>query len=404
MLEFIALEQALELILARTNPVDTEIIPLEQGLGRVLGEDVWASLDIPPFDRSPLDGFALRGEDLRGDCPVTLKIVGEVPAGYAFEGEITPGTAVKILTGSPLPTGANAVVRQEDTQEQPGYVRIYKGVEPGSNISRHGEDITAGERLSIAGTEITPALLGVLASQGMQKVKVYVKPQIGIGASGDELRTVGVKLGPGQIYNSNFYTLSAMVQQWGGQPVALGLSLDKAHQLGNVIRAGLEQTNLVVTTGGASVGEYDVTLQALEQAGVTPLFRRVAVKPGTPVLCGEKQGKVVIGLSGNPAAAMISAALILGPAVRKLAGYSSYYPKKVQVISGASFSRKSGVTRLIRAAVKAEDTRLVARFPNQQQPGVLKSMLNSNALVVVPAGCNLNQADQCTAYLLDEWE
>jgi molybdopterin molybdotransferase len=404
MLEFITLELAQKLILERIAPVKSEVLLLEQTLGRVLAQEVKASLDIPPFDRSPLDGYAVRGEDLIGDYPVSLNVIGEAPAGSPFIGEVIQGTSIKILTGSPLPKGANAVVRQEDTEEKFGQVKIHQGVKPGSNISRQGEDISAGEVLFKPGTEITPAVLGILASQGIDKITVYTKPRIAVASSGDELRNVGSELGPGQIYNSNFYTLSGMIREWGGEPVGSSLSQDKAEELGKVINSGLDQADLVVTTGGASVGEYDVTLRALVQAEAKPLFWRVALKPGTPVLCGVKEGKIILGLSGNPAAAMISAALLLGPAVRKLAGFTQYFPKKVLTVSDASFSRTSGVTRLIRAIVKADNAGLLAVFPDQQQPGVLKSMLGTNALVSVPAGSTLEKGERCSTYLLKEWE
>ncbi|HEX3015675.1 MAG TPA: gephyrin-like molybdotransferase Glp [Desulfobacteria bacterium] len=405
MLEMIDLEKAERLALAEIKPVKTEKVFLKDSHGRVLARPVTALLDIPPFDRSPLDGYALKGEDTGADLPVELRVIGEVPAGTNFLGHVDRGKTVKILTGSPLPTGANAVIRQEDTEcaAQPGFVRILKCILPGANISRRGEDIQAGETLLAAGKGLTPAAIGVLASQGISKVSVFARPMVAIASTGDELVNVEGRLNPGQIYNSNYYTLAAMVREWGGQALPLGLVRDKVEDLAAAIRRGLDSADLVVTTGGASVGSYDVTLQAMQSAGVRVLFRRIAMKPGTPVICGQKDGKLVIGLSGNPAAAMISASLLLGPAVRKLAGWTAYFPRKIKSVSEASFGKSSGVRRLIRASAGWHDGKFTVRFPQQQQPGVLKSMLGTNALVDLPPGNTIECGQIVQVFLLDEW-
>jgi len=403
MLEMIKLEQAQKTVLSLVYPTLKQEVSLEASLGRVLAEPVVAELDIPPFDRSPLDGYALHGEDTQGELPVDLKLTGEIPAGDYFNDLVERGSAVRILTGSPLPPGANSVIRQEDTEEVSGFVRIHKPVKPGANISRQGEDIKRGEQFNPGG-EITPALIGVLASQGLERVKVYAKPKVALASTGDELVELGSRLAPGKIYNTNLYSLGAMVQSWGGETVCLGLVKDRVEDLARVIAQGLEKADLVVTTGGASVGTYDVTLEAMKQAGAEILFWRVAMKPGTPVICGRKGSKLILGLSGNPAAAMISAALLLGPMVRKLSGYNNYFPKRISAISRNSFNKTSGVRRMIRANTGLEPAGFTASFPEQQQPGVLKSMLYTNALVDLPPGAVLENGQMCEVILLDQWE
>lgn len=403
MLEMIKLEQAQQLALSLVGITRPEEVALRQSRGRVLAEPVVAGLNIPPFDRSALDGYALRSEDTQTDLPVDLKLVGEIPAGSYFKDILQRGTAVRILTGSPVPKGANAVIRQEDTEEHAEFVRVLKSVAPGANIGREGEDFQRGETLFNPGTLITPAVTGVLASQGLSRVKVFAKPKIAVASTGDELVEVGNPLSPGQIYNSNLYSLGALVESWGGEALSLGLVNDRIDHLAKVIDRSLQEADLVVTTGGASVGTYDVTIRAMQAAGIEVVFWRVAMKPGTPVVCGRKGSKLVLGLSGNPAAAMISAALILGPVVRKMAGFAEYLPKRVLVTSQGDFSRSSGVRRMVRARVGVGEQGLIADLSNRQQPGVLKSMLNTNALVDLEPGKTLKQGQTCKAFLLEEW-
>ena len=403
MLEMIELEQAQELILALTGRTSPEDVALLQSRGRVLAETVYGVLDVPPFDRSPLDGYAVRGEDTLAGLPAALRLMGEIPAGSSFPGTLEPGAAIRILTGSPMPAGANAVIRQEDTQEENGVVQIFRPVRPGANISRRGEDFRQGEELFAPGRVLTPAEIGILASQGIRRIKVFSRPRVALASTGDELKDVGLPLAPGQIYNSNFYTLAAMIEAWGGQTIPLGLVQDRVSDLAEVMREGLASADLVVTTGGASVGAYDVTARAMERAGVEVKFWRAAFKPGTPVICGYKGDKLVLGLSGNPAAAMISAALLLGPVVRKMAGFKAFYPKRVRATSKDEFAKSSGTRRFIRAKVVQEESGWSARFPSSQQPGILKSMLGTNALVDLAAGSTLQAGQACNAFLLEEW-
>ncbi|MHB8124728.1 MAG: molybdopterin molybdotransferase MoeA [Desulfitobacteriaceae bacterium] len=403
MLERITLEQAQQLVLDLTGTMGSEKVALQESRGRVIAEPVVAILNVPPFDRSVFDGYAFRAEDTQKVLPVGLKLVGEIPAGSYFKGKVQAGTAVRILTGSPLPEGANAVIRQEETDVQAGIVRLRQSVLPGGNVGREGEDIKRGETLFIPGTLITPAVIGILASQGIGQIRVFSRPRIALVSTGDELVEVGEPLLAGQIYNTNIYTLAALIESWGGEALNLGLVRDRVEELAEIMDKSLQKVDLVVTTGGASVGDYDVTMRAMLAAGIEVLFWRVAMKPGTPVICGCKGDKLVLGLSGNPAAAMISASLILGPVVRKMAGFTAYHPKRIKVQCQGDFRKTSGVRRMVRAKVSMDNEGFVANFSDRQQPGVLVSMHDTNALVDLEPEERLEHGQTCKAFLLEEW-
>ncbi|MDA8443264.1 MAG: molybdopterin molybdotransferase MoeA [Peptococcaceae bacterium] len=403
MVQMIGLEAAQNLLLGSLSPLQPERIPLALSVGRALAENITASVAVPPFDRSPLDGYALQAEDIQSNLPVTLRLAGEIPAGTYSAQPLLAGTAVRILTGSPLPPGANAVIRQEDTRVENGLVYVYRSILPGSGISRSGEDIQAGEPLLRSGLTITPAMLGVIASQGQDTVLVFRQPHVALASTGDELIELGNVLALGQIYNTNMYTLAGLIETWGGLTQRLGIVRDRAEALAHVFEQGLAQADILVTTGGASVGTYDITEEAMHLAGAEVLFNRVAVKPGTPVICARKGTKLILGLSGNPAAAMISAAVLLGPLVRKMAGFSACLPQQVTVKSLHAFHKKSGIRRLIRATVSESAGELIAKMPEQQQPGVLKSMLITNALLDLAPDTCLVAGQSCKAFLLDKW-
>lgn len=403
MLERISLEKAQQLVLDLTQTMGSEKVDLQESRGRVMAEPVVARLNVPPFDRSAFDGYAFRAEDTRNGLPVGLKLIGEIPAGSYFKGIVQAGTAVRILTGSPLPEGANAVIRQEDTDVQAGIVYLRQSVHPGGNVGKVGEDIKCGEKLFRPGDLITPAVIGILASQGMGQIGVFSRPRIALVSTGDELVEVGKPLSAGQIYNTNIYTLAALIESWGGEAINLGLVRDRVTELAAIMDSGLQKADLLVTTGGASVGDYDVTIRAMLAAGIEVLFWRVAMKPGTPVICGRKGDKLVFGLSGNPAAAMISASLLLGSVVRKMAGFTAYHPKRVKVQCQADFRKASGVRRMVRAKVSMNNEGLVANFSDRQQPGVLMSMYDTNALVDLEPEKILERGQTCNAFLLEEW-
>ncbi|WP_227761743.1 molybdopterin molybdotransferase MoeA [Zhaonella formicivorans] len=384
----VSLGEAQEILLSRISPLVAEEVCLLEAIGRVLAQDVYARDNIPPFARSPLDGFALRAEDTFQASrlkPANLKVIAEVPAGFVLPAPLAPGTAVKIMTGAPIPDGANAVVKKEDTDEGGEYVRIYQPIAPDSNIARAGEDVRAGERVLTRGMVLHSGAVGMLAALGVSRVPVSRKPRVAVLCTGEELMDVEKSLLPGKIYNSNLYSLSASIIAAGGEPVLLGTVPDRLEKIAAGLRSGLEEADLVISTGGASVGDYDLMYAAFCSMEAEVLFRRIAIKPGTPALAAQKNGKLLVGLSGNPAAASITFELLVRPLILKLQGREKWQRPQVTGIMVDDFSKGGGPRRFLRAAASYEEGLYKVRLAGKQTPGVLKSIVYCNALVDVPA-------------------
>jgi molybdopterin molybdotransferase len=377
------------LLLDRTRPVETETLPLADCAGRVLAQELTAAENVPPFDRSPYDGYAFRSADSTGaskENPVTLRILEEVPAGAVPTQPCTPGTAVKILTGAPIPQGADAVTPYERTQFTDTQVTLFAAAKAGENIVYAGEDVGRGDVLARAGTVIDSGLAGTLAGQGVAAPRVYRAPKVGILSTGNEVTEVGQPLGAGRIYNSNRYTLTAAVAALGCQPVFLGLAGDRVEDICALIRQGLDTCDAVLSTGGVSVGDYDLTPDAMEQAGVELLFRGVQLKPGMACAYGEKAGKLVCGLSGNPASALTNFYAVAAPALKKLTGAGDYLPRQITVTLAQDFPKKSPCTRLLRGALDLSDGTARMTLPRDQGNVVLSSVIGCDVMAIVPGG------------------
>jgi len=317
MLKLIPWEGAAELLQSQAFTVHTETVPLEEAQDRVLAEEIRAAFPMPPFDKSPFDGFAFRAEE----TPGTLKIEGEAAAGCRILEPLAPGTAMRIFTGAPVPEGANAVLKAEDTQVKDGSVTIPMTVRPDSNIIRIGEEYPSGIPLLKAGVRIGPAELGVLASQGLASVPVFRKPKVLFLSTGTELSLPGEERSRYGIYNSSFYTLSAYLRRMGFSVLSGGTVPDDLDRITGKIREGLlGDADLVITTGGASVGDYDYAVRAAETLGLEILFWKVNVKPGGALMAAKTGEKLLLGLSGNPAAAIMSLLTVLQPCLRKRTG------------------------------------------------------------------------------------
>ena len=317
MLKLIPWEGAAELLQSQAFTVHTETVPLEEAHDRVLAEEIRAAFPMPPFDKSPFDGFAFRAEE----TPGTLKIEGEAAAGCRILEPLAPGTAMRIFTGAPVPEGANAVLKAEDTQVKDGSVTIPMTVRPDSNIIRIGEEYPSGIPLLKAGVRIGPAELGVLASQGLASVPVFRKPKVLFLSTGTELSLPGEERSRYGIYNSSFYTLSAYLRRMGFSVLSGGTVPDDLDRIIGKIREGLlGDADLVITTGGASVGDYDYAVRAAETLGLEILFWKVNVKPGGALMAAKTGEKLLLGLSGNPAAAIMSLLTVLQPCLRKRTG------------------------------------------------------------------------------------
>ena len=382
-----SLEEAVSLLLAQFSPSPcTGEVPLSQALNRVCAGDVTAAVDHPPFDRSPLDGYAARSEDLDGaspSSPAVLDVKQRIYAGQVPAGPVQPGTCARIMTGAPIPPGADCVIRQEDTDYGENQVRIFVSSAPHRNICDRGEDLRKGAPILSRGTLLTPAHLGVLAGQGLDRVSVFASLEVGVLATGDELVSPGVPLPPGKIYNSNGTYLSARLCQLGMHPTVEDRGADRLDVLTASLEALLDRCGAVISTGGVSVGEKDLIPAALEALGAQILFHGVAVKPGSPVLAASVRGKPVLCLSGNPFAAAATFEVLARPLLCRLAGWKDPMPRRVGGVLTEPFPKASPGRRLVRARLEGSAVSLPS---GEHVSGALSALIGCNCLIDIPAG------------------
>ena len=399
----IELEEAMELVLDRIQPVETERVSIVDAYHRVLAQDVTARMDMPPFARSPLDGYAYLAT-AADPQPLQLSIVSEIPAGTWSEREIFGGEAAKIFTGAPIPPGANCVVRIEDTVSELDKVTILRPVLPGSNIVPRGEEIEEGDILLRQGCYLTPPTIGLLAAVGCAHVYVYRRLHVGLLSTGTELMDVGQPLQPSKIYNSNSYTLRGMLQEAGCEVSVIPMVPDQMDETLEALRR-VAATDVVISTGGASVGDYDIMRHALAQFGCEMLFWKLDLKPGTPVSVGQKGKQLCFSLSGNPAAAMVTYELLVRPALRKLAGHSTVETEKFLVKMASAFKKKGRQRRFLRAQAVFKGGEIWADLAPAQGSGILRSMIGSHLLVDVPANHGpVEPGELLRAGWIAEWE
>lgn len=382
-------ETARDLLIEQVTPVSAEILPLPDCAGRVLAAELRAEENVPAFDRSPYDGYALRSVDsllAAKENPVTLRILEEVPAGAVPTVSVSEGEAVKVLTGAPIPEGADAVIPFEKTEFTDETVTIFTPLKSGENVVKIGEDVQKGAVLASKGEIIDTGLSGALAAQGVAMPEVYRIPKIGIISTGNEIVEADEKPAPGKIRNSNRYSLSAALNSAGCEGVYLGIAGDSAERIAELITEGLAECDAVMLTGGVSVGDYDLTPEAMELAGVQILIRGVALKPGMACAYGIKDGKLVCGLSGNPASSLTNFYAVALPALKKLTGLREYMPKEIKVTLKTDFKKKSPAVRLLRGKIDLSDGTAKLDFPKDQGNVVLSSMIGCNVLAIVPAG------------------
>lgn len=372
-------------------PVGTEWIALSKSGGRILAQDLVAVESVPAFDRSPYDGYAFRAADTASaskERPVTLRILGETPAGTVPARSVTEGTAVKILTGAPIPHGADAVVKYELTEYTAETVTVFSPLKSGENIIYTGEDVMAGDVLAHCGDMIDPGIAGTLATQGVADPTVYRIPKVGILSTGSELVEVNDVLGPGpgKIYNSNRHMLETALKRLGCACVYLGSAGDSAEEICALVQKGLAECDAIVSTGGVSVGDYDLTPAAMEMAGVELLFRGVDMKPGMACAYGVYHEKLVCGLSGNPASALTNFYAVALPALRKLMGLREPLPQAIRVQLLNGFGKKSPKLRFLRGKLTLSSGTVSMSLPADQGNVVLSSTIGCDAMAVVPAG------------------
>lgn len=378
----IQLEEALELVLTRIQSVEIECISIADAYRRVLAQDVTSQIAMPPFARSPLDGYAYLANEV-DPRPLRLNVVSEIPAGTFSDQVIGIGEAAKIFTGAPIPPGANCVVRMEDTESTNDKVTIFRPVLPGSNIVHKGEEIKEGDILLKQGFYLTPSAIGLLAAVGLDQVNVFRRPRVGLLSTGSELMDVGQPLNPGKIYNSNSYTLRGMLQEAGCEVLVIPIVSDKIEDTLEAFEK-VSEVDVIISTGGASVGDYDIMRHALAQFGCEMLFWKLNLKPGTPASVGQKGKQLFFSLSGNPAAAMVTFELLVRPVLRKLAGRSTPEEGEFPVKMASSFGKPGKQRRFLRAQAVFKDGEIWADLASAQGSGILRSMIGSHLLVEVP--------------------
>lgn len=389
MKETVSVSEGIKLLLQAVRPVETEKRSLQDCAGSVLAADLIAKENVPPFDRSPYDGYAFRAQDVAESSkenPVTLRILEEIPAGGVPHATVTEGTAVKILTGAPIPPGADCVQMFEKTEFTAETVTLFRPLKSGDNVVFAGEDVKKGTALAKAGTVIDAGLMGTLAAQGIAFPEVFRKPRIAVISTGTEVRELDTELEPGKIYNSNRYTFTCVLERCGCIPVYLGSVQDKVEEIQQLIAQGLKLCDGVILTGGVSVGDYDLTPDAMEKAGCEMLFRGVAMKPGMGCAYGVYEGKPVCGLSGNPASALTNFYAVALPAIRKLCGLREVMPEKIRVTLANGFSKKSPSARFLRGTLRLASGKVLFEVPKDQGNVILSSLIGCNAIACVPAG------------------
>ncbi len=379
----ISVEQALERILAAFAPLPAETVSLSDALGRVLAEDVTARVTQPPQDVSAMDGYAVRAADVAG-VPVTLTQVGEVPAGGSHEGALEAGQTVRIFTGAPLPRGADAIVIQEDTEAEGAQVTVKVSAPAGHYVRPAGLDFKAGDVGVAAGRLITARDVGLAAAMNAPWLRVRRRPRVAILATGDEVVMPGEPIGPNQIIGSNGLSLSAFVTVCGGEPLHLGIALDREDSLQS-LAAGAEGADLLVTTGGASVGKHDLVAQALGQAGLELDFWKIAMRPGKPLMFGTIGGTPMLGLPGNPVSSLVCAVLFVRPAIAAMLGRSEEGAPAGTAVLGADLGENDLRQDYLRARLSRDDAgRAVATPFTRQDSSMLATLAHADCLIVRP--------------------
>jgi molybdopterin molybdotransferase len=440
--DLITVDDALARITAAFAPLeDYERVPLLDALGRVLVEDVPADIDVPPFDNTAMDGYAVRAEDVVPASearPVTLRVLGEVAAGAVAPRPVGKGEAYRILTGAPLPPGADSVVPYESTDGR-GFggwigpagahaaaeereVRVFRPVERGDNVRYAGEDQRKGEVVVRAGSLVRPAEVGVLASLGRTQVWVYRRPKVAVLSTGDEVVDVDQPLRPGQIRDANSYSLAALVRHYGGEPLALGRAPDRPDAVRAKLLEAVERgADLILTSGGVSLGDYDVVKQVLLEEGEIA-FWSIDLRPGKPLAFGRVRGVPIMGLPGNPVSSMVTFELFARPAMLRLAGHPRLHKVEIRATALHAISNRSGRENFMRGVVERRappdpgrpgggggpegvdaEPDWVVRLTGEQGSGILTSMAKANALVRLPRRRTRVEAGERVRCLMLDW-
>jgi molybdopterin molybdotransferase len=400
----IAVEEALEKILSHIHSLGFEKVTILEAMGRVIAEDIYAKRDIPPLDNSGMDGYAVRWEDIQhasNHRPIRLEVVEDLPAGSISEKTLERGQAIRIMTGAPIPKGADTVIPVEDTKKEEGGVLILNEVPLGEHIRRAGEDVKKGVRVISAGDLIRPAEIGMLASLGRSFVSVYQRPLVAILCTGDELVDVDEGLDEVKIVSSNSYTLAAQVKDCGAIPIQLGIAKDRKEEIKEKLRQGI-RADVLLSSAGVSVGDYDFVKDVLTDLGMKMIFWKVAMKPGRPLAFGIIRGKPVFGLPGNPVSSMVSFEQFVRPSLLKMMGHRQLFRPMIEAILKGDIRKKPGRRHYIRASVSFERDRYFVTITGDQGSGILTSMVKANGLVIIPEDReNVKAGEKVKVQLLD---
>jgi molybdenum cofactor synthesis domain-containing protein len=389
-------EEAWEQMMAAVAPLPPRRFALDEVAGRVLAEDVRAGADHPPFAASTVDGWAVVAED---PSPRRRILAGEGKAGEMPAVPVVPGTAARVMTGAPLPSGADAVVMVEDSVVEGEFVRFTRAVRPGENVRPAGSDLAAGQMVLTAGTPLGPAEIGLLATVGRSEVWAYPAPRVAVLSTGDEVVEPWETPGPAQVRDSNRYALMAAVRGAGGEPVSLGIIPDQPEALRETIGTALDRADALITSGGVSEGEWDHLGPLLAELG-TVHFHRVRQKPGKPLTFATVRGKPCFALPGNPVSALVSFELYVRPALRRMAGHTRLRRPEIPVRLRHPLRPDPVRTEFVRAVVEREDDGWWARTTGAQASSRLLSMLGANALLRIPPGPDLPEGTTVTAILI----
>lgn len=393
----LSVEEAEERILRFFHPLAAEEAPLLEAGDRVLAADVVSPLNVPPRDNTAMDGYAVRADDTAGasaERPRELRVIYDLAAGHTTDVALTPGAAIRIMTGAFMPQGADAVVPFEETDEdRPAQggpigaartaVRVYKAAKPGANIRRAGEDVRQGETVLPKGQLLRPGAVGVLASLGMATARVVRRPRVAVLATGDELVEPGSALGPGQIYNANNYTLAVAIQRAGGIPLVMGIARDTLEEITHAIHAALDAgADLLLTSAGVSVGEFDLVKKVLAAEGEIG-FWRVRMKPAKPLAFGRIRGVPHLGLPGNPVSSLVAFDLFARPAILVMQGRTVLHKPRLEAVFDDDLPSKDDRRHFLRVIVDKREDGYHARLTGEQGSGILTSMARANGLAIV---------------------
>lgn len=420
----ISVEEALEKVLAQIDTLPEEERPILECLGQVLARDVSSNINIPPLDNTAMDGYAVQAKDTLGaakNTPRFLRVIETLAAGAVSRQAVTPGTAIRIMTGAPIPRSADSIVifentdeplRQESTgdRQTPGKIGVLMEAKPGDNIRRAGEDVTRGQMVLKQGTVIRPAEVGILASLGLSRVAVIRRPVIAVLATGDELTEIGEPLSPGKIYNSNTFSMAALVLRYGGIPKFLGIARDNEKSLIDKIHQASD-ADMLLTSGGVSAGDYDIVKDILAREGEIG-FWTVRQKPGKPMAFGIIRGKGPhgetrnvphLGLPGNPVSSMVTFELYVRPAILKMMGKQKLAKPMIEATMEEPAKNSDGRRVFARAIVTRHDGKYFARLTGAQGSGILTSMSRANGLVIVPEDRDKVDAGEMARVIMLDW-